>query len=85
MPSYPIIIRAHLPPEGSGARTGLVVFFGTIGMAIGSGMGGVSVDLTGSYAPAFFTGVLFNAVNLVIIAWLVLKVRGARPGHAVPA
>lgn len=73
LPSYPIIIRAYMPAQGSGARTGLVVFFGTVGMAIGSGLGGVSIDLTGSYAPAFFTGVVFNIVNIAIISWLILR------------
>lgn len=73
LPSYPIIIRAYTPAQGSGARTGLVVFFGTIGMAIGSGLGGVSIDLTGSYTPAFLTGVVFNLVNIAIIGWLILR------------
>lgn len=73
LPSYPVIIRAYMPAQGSGARTGLVVFFGTVGMAIGSGLGGVSIDLSGSYTPAFFTGVVFNVANIVIISWLILR------------
>ena len=67
LPSYPIIIREYVRSGSAGTRTGLVVFFGTIGMAIGSSLGGVSFDLTGSYAPAFYAGVACNAANLVII------------------
>ena len=87
LPSYPVIIRAHMPAAGSGARTGLVVFFGTLGMAIGSGLGGVSIDLTGSYAPAFFTGVVFNLANIAIIISLLIRLGrdGSSAGFRVGA
>jgi MFS family permease len=76
LPSYPIIIRDHMGAGGSGARTGLVVFFGTIGMALGSGLGGISFDMTGSYAPAFYVGSAMNGMNLVVLGYLFSKVRG---------
>lgn len=81
LPSYPIIIREYVRSGSAGTRTGLVVFFGTIGMAIGSSLGGVSFDLTGSYAPAFYAGVACNAANLVIIGYL-LRVSRQRLAHA---
>ncbi|MFT5176361.1 MAG: MFS family permease [Gammaproteobacteria bacterium] len=76
LPSYPIIIRDHLGAGGAGAKTGLVVFFGTIGMALGSGLGGLAFDMTGSYAPAFYVGSVMNGLNLVVLAYLYHKVRG---------
>ena len=82
LPSYPIIIREHIGANGTGARTGLVVFFGTIGMAFGSGLGGYSFDATGSYAPAFYTGVVFNFANLVILAYIVMALRRSAPSRA---
>ncbi|MEM7408430.1 MAG: MFS transporter [Pseudomonadota bacterium] len=82
LPSYPVVIREHLKSQGVGARTGLVVFFGTIGMALGSGLGGVSFDQTGGYAPAFYAGVVFNVANLVLLGWLALRLR--RPPAPTP-
>ncbi|MGK0169974.1 MAG: MFS family permease [Gammaproteobacteria bacterium] len=82
LPSYPVIIREHTRPQGAGARTGLVVFFGTIGMATGSGLGGFSYDVMGSYAPAFYVGVVFNFANLAIIGYLIARVRRARRAQA---
>ena len=73
LPSYPIIIREYLSAKGAGARTGIVVFFGTVGMALGSGLGGISYDMTQSYAPAFYAGVLLNTGNLIVLAYLFRK------------
>ena len=56
-----------------------MVFFGTIGMALGSGLGGASFDLTGSYTPAFLAGVAMNVLNLAILAYVLRKVRGHTP------
>ncbi len=74
LPSYPIIIREYLSAKGAGARTGIVVFFGTVGMALGSGLGGISYDMTQSYAPAFYAGVLLNTGNLIVLAYLFRKI-----------
>ena len=62
--------RAHVGAAGAGARTGLVIFFGTVGMALGSGLGGISFDVLDSYAPAFYFGVAMNVMNLLVLAWL---------------
>jgi MFS family permease len=78
LPSYPMIIREHLGASGAGARTGLVIFFGTIGMALGSGLGGVSYDLTGQYAPAFYLGTLVNLGNVAVLAFLLRGIARAR-------
>ena len=78
LPSYPIIIREHMGAAGAGTRTGLVIFFGTVGMALGSGLGGISFDVLDSYAPAFYFGVAMNVMNLLVLTWLYLKTRGGR-------
>ena len=70
---YPVIVREHLPAAESGRRLGLVLLFGAIGMALGGGIGGYLFDVTGSYTPAFLTGVAFNALNLIIVFSLVYR------------
>jgi predicted MFS family arabinose efflux permease len=52
-------------------------------MALGSWLGGYSYDMTGSYRPAFLTGVAFNLGNLALIASLIVRTRSLR--EPVPA
>jgi predicted MFS family arabinose efflux permease len=75
LPSYPIIIRDHIGASNAGARTGLVIFFGTVGMALGSGLGGISFDVTGTYTPAFYAGFAMNVANLLVLAYVLHRVR----------
>ena len=77
-----MIVREYLPAAEAGRRTGLVILCGGTGMAIGAWLGGAVFDLTGTYAPAFLAGVAFNLGNLAIIAWLILRTRGARLAEA---
>ena len=77
LPSYPMIIREHTRARGAGARTGLVVFFGTVGMALGSGLGGLSFDGFNSYAPAFYAGAAMNLGNLAVLLHLRRRLRWA--------
>ena len=53
IPSYTLIISKHFPPGSIGWRIATVYFFGAIGMAIGSWLGGAVFDLTGAYREAF--------------------------------
>lgn len=53
-------MRAH------GEIFGAVLFFGTIGSALGPIAAGAVFDLTGSYVPAFTTLALFAAVALIL-------------------
>jgi len=78
LPSYPMIIREHTKARGAGARTGLVVFFGTVGMALGSSLGGLSFDGFHSYVPAFYTGAALNLGNLAVLLYLRRRLKLAR-------
>ncbi len=72
-PCYPVIIREYMPDNQVGTQTGIVIFSGTIGMAIGGWLGGFAYDVANTYEPAFLIGVAFNVINLGIIALLVAR------------
>ncbi len=79
---YPMIIRQFLPAREVGRRTGVVVLFGALGMALGGWTGGVIFDHYGDYTLAFLAGLAFNLANLAIIAALYNWYR--RGGHVDP-
>jgi predicted MFS family arabinose efflux permease len=81
VPSYAIIVREYFAPREAGGRVGLVVMATLFGMAFGGWMSGVVFDLTGSYRAAFANGVLWNALNLSIVIWLLTR-PGARLARA---
>jgi len=54
-----------------------VVMATLAGMALGGWMSGVVFDLTGSYRAAFINGLLWNALNLSIVLWLLRRPRVA--------
>jgi MFS family permease len=70
VPMYAVICRELLPPREAGAKIGLVVSATIIGMAFGGYFSGVIFDWTSSYKMAFLNGVIWNAVNLVVVGWL---------------
>lgn len=82
LPCYPVIVREYLPAPEVGRRTGVVILFAGSGMALGSWLGGVMFDLTGSYNAAFLIGSAFNLANLAIIATLIYE---TRRGNAMAA
>jgi MFS family permease len=73
VPMYAVICRELLPPREAGARIGVLVTATIVGMAFGGYFSGLIFDWTGSYHMAFLNGVLWNAVNVSIVAWLVWK------------
>ena len=77
VPMYAVVIRNYLPPREAGARIGLVLTSTIVGMAFGGYLSGVIFDLSGSYRVAFLNGLLWNLLNIVLVAWLLLK---PRPG-----
>jgi MFS family permease len=86
VPMYAVICRELLPPRRAGAAIGLVVSATIFGMAFGGYFSGVTFDLTSSYRMAFFNGVLWNAFNFAIVAWLFWRRRRGQPvGALAPA
>ncbi|MFN9391663.1 MAG: MFS transporter [Betaproteobacteria bacterium] len=80
VPAYAIIVREHCPAAETGTRVAMVITATLFGMALGGWMSGAIFDLTGSYAAAFLNGIGWNAVNLIIAAFLLHRARGAGPG-----
>ena len=77
VPSYAIIVREYFSPKEAGSRVGLAMMATLFGMALGGWLSGAMFDLTSSYRAAFINGLLWNALNLSIVIWL-LKRSGAR-------
>ena len=84
---YPVLVRDYLPPAEAGRRLGVVLLFGTFGMAFGGWLAGYIFDWTGGYTPAFLIGAAFNAANLVILLVLIgyRRAGGGAPMHPTPA
>ena len=78
VPQYAIVVREYFAPREAGVRVGTVLMSTLLGMALGGWMSGVIFDLTGSYRAAFLNGLAWNAVNIVIIAWLLMRALPAR-------
>lgn len=76
LPSYPVIVRDYLPARSAGAAIGFVATATQFGMAFGGWLSGWIFDHTGSYFVAFLNGILWNAFNLALIAFLILATRG---------
>ncbi|MDP6192115.1 MAG: MFS transporter, partial [Paracoccaceae bacterium] len=78
VPSYAIIIREYLPGVDAGTRVGFVMMCTIMGMAIGGWMSGWIYDLTGSYAAAFWNGIVWNFLNIAIVLFLITKNRKSK-------
>jgi hypothetical protein len=50
-----------------------------LGMAFGGYFSGVIFDLTSSYGMAFLNGLLWNAFNFAIVAWLFWRRQRRQP------
>ncbi len=75
VPSYAIIVREYFSPASAGARVGAVIMCTMLGMALGGWMSGKVFDLTGSYQAAFINGIGWNVLNMVIVLFLLSRVR----------
>ena len=83
VPSYAVIVREYLPAREAGARVGFVIMMTIIGMAFGGWLSGAIYDATGSYALAFWNGILWNGLNIAIVVAILMRSRMAR--RALPA
>ncbi|HEY6995392.1 MAG TPA: MFS transporter [Xanthobacteraceae bacterium] len=77
IPAYILAIRELFPASEAYWRIPVFLLFSGSGMAFGGWLAGALYDHFGTYAPAFAAGVGANAVNLVIIGFLVLRQRHA--------
>jgi MFS family permease len=75
VPSYAIIVRESMPASEAGTRVGLVILASVFGMSFGGWLSGVIFDASGSYAAAFLNGLLWNALNIVIVVALLIRSR----------
>jgi predicted MFS family arabinose efflux permease len=73
VPMYAIIVREYFPPQEAGTRLGIILLATLIGMAFGGWMSGLIFDLTGSYQAAFMNGLLWNLLNVSVMAWLLVR------------
>ena len=85
VPSYAIIIREYLPGADAGTRVGFVMMCTIMGMAIGGWMSGWIYDLTGSYAAAFWNGIVWNFLNIAIVLFLITRNRKSKIVSLQPA
>lgn len=86
IPAYVLAVRELFPAHEAGWRVPVLLCLTAFGMASGGWFAGLLYDHFGYYAPAFAAGLIFNAVNLVLVGTLVLRRSGGlgRP-QAVPA
>ncbi len=73
IPMYVVIIREYFPPARAGATAGMVMMATFCGMAAGGWMSGLVFDISGSYRLAFLNGLLWNLLNLGIVAFLMTR------------
>ncbi len=85
VPSYAVIVREYLPAKEAGARVGFVIMSTIIGMALGGWLSGVIYDATGSYQWAFLNGIAFNALNVGLILYILMRSRPRAPAMPAPA
>ena len=85
MPCYALIIRVLFPANQAGWRIASQYLFASIGMGLGGWLAERIYDLTGNYAHAFVMGFALNVGNLVVIALLALRHRGAAPTTLISA
>src|SRR6476660_6922007 len=75
VPSYAIIVRESMPASEAATRVGIVILASVVGMSLGGWVSGVIFDATGSYAAAFLNGLVWNALNIIIVVSLLIRAR----------
>jgi MFS family permease len=78
IPAYVLVVRELFPSAEASWRVPTLLLAGGSGMAFGGWLAGYIYDAAGFYAPAFATGLAFNAVNFAIVAVLVWRWRATR-------
>ena len=75
VPAYALAVREYFPQKVAGERVGMVMMASLLGMAAGGWVPGYIFDRTGGYDVAFLNGLLWNAVPLIIVGWIIFRVR----------
>ncbi|WP_049824709.1 MFS transporter [Rhodopseudomonas palustris] len=83
VPAYAIIVREAMPAHEAATRVGIVIMASVVGMSLGGWISGLIFDATGSYAAAFLNGIGWNALNVAIMAALLLRARRRGGGSRV--
>ncbi|BAT58783.1 major Facilitator Superfamily protein [Variibacter gotjawalensis] len=73
IPAYMLAARDLFPPREASWRIPALYLCTGLGMATGGWLAGYIYDQAGFYAPAFATGIAFNAVNFIVLATLVWR------------
>jgi MFS family permease len=84
VPAYAVIVRDTMPAAEAGARVGTVIMATIVGMALGGWMSGAIYDATGSYTFAFLNGIAWNALNLAVALFILMRLRPLRPAGFAP-
>ena len=74
-PIYSVAVRDHLPHHQTGWRTGVIFSVGAAAMGVGGWLGGYMFDNTGSYQAPFLIGVMANAFNILLVIWLIARLK----------
>jgi len=86
IPAYVLAVRELFPSHEASWRVPILLCLTAFGMASGGWFAGVLYDHFGYYAPAFAAGLIFNAVNLLLVGALVMRRGGGFGGsRAAPA
>lgn len=85
VPAYALIVREYMPTREAGARVGFVIMATILGMALGGWMSGWIHDLTGSYQLAFINGIIWNALNIAIMLFILTRTLRSRRGITATA
>jgi MFS family permease len=83
IPAYVLAVRELFPSHEAGWRVPILLCLTAFGMASGGWFAGLLYDHFGYYAPAFAAGLLFNAVNLLLVGTLVMRRGGWFGGSRV--
>jgi predicted MFS family arabinose efflux permease len=76
IPAYALAARESFAARESYWRIPTVLMSTQVGMAIGGWGAGILYDHFGFYGPAFAAGIAANALNIIIVAFLVSRARG---------
>jgi MFS family permease len=73
IPAYVVAIRELFPAAEASWRIPTLLLFSGSGMAAGGWLAGAIYDYAGFYAAAFATGIVINAVHILVIGPLVWR------------